>query len=234
MDFFSKFHEIFIVKNGISLVLNGLLNTLIIALSAIVIGIIIGIIMAAIKVAPISGSKPRRILIRVLKIIANVYVAIFRGTPIVVQLLVVYWVMLSPLRIPAMAIAIIVFGLNSGAYVTESVRGGILAVDAGQTEAGRSLGLSYTATMFKIVLPQAIKNIIPTLANELVALIKETSVAGMITVMDITYATQQIVAREFNVLVPYITLALIYLVIVLVATYLIKLLERRLRKGDKR
>jgi len=234
MDFFSNLYEIFIVNNGIGLVLDGLLNTLIIALSAIVIGIVIGIIVAAIKVTPVTGSKPRRILTKVLQGIANVYVAIFRGTPIVVQLLVIYFVMLSPLRVPALIVAIIVFGLNSGAYVAESVRGGILAVDAGQTEAGRSLGLSYFATMSKIVLPQAIKNIIPTLANEFVALIKETSVAGMITVMDITFATQQIVSRVGDTFVPFITLALIYLVIVLIATYLIRLLEKRLRKGDKR
>lgn len=233
-EFFKKFYEVYIIKKGINLVLEGLVNTLIITFCAIAIGIILGVITAAVKVTPAKGPKPLRVLIKVLKGIGNAYVALFRGTPIIVQLLVIYWVMLAPLRIEPMLVAVLVFGLNSGAYVTESVRGGILAVDRGQMEAGRSLGMGYAATMFKIVLPQAIKNIIPMLANEFVSMIKETSVAGWITVMDVTYATRQIVGREYDTFIPYITLAIIYLVIILIATFFIRLLERRLRKSDKR
>ena len=137
------------------------------------------------------------------------------------------------LRIPALAVAIIAFGLNSGAYVAEIMRSGIMSIEKGQMEAGRSLGLSYSMTMIKIILPQAIKNTIPTLLNEFIALLKETSVAGYITVIDVTMATQRIVAKEYQALAPYMILAAIYLIVVTILTLIVKQLEKRLRRSDR-
>lgn len=165
--------------------------------------------------------------------IGDVYITIIRGTPVVVQLLLMYFAILAQTGIPALYVAIIVFGINSSAYMAEIIRAGILSIDKGQMEAGRSLGMSYITTMIRVVLPQAIKNIIPTMLNEFIALLKETSVAGYITVIDVTMATQRIVAREYEALVPYIILAVIYLIIVLIFTLLVKAIERRMRKSDR-
>lgn len=216
--------------------LSGLTNTLIIALCAFVIGLVIGVIIAAFKVVPkkYMKNKPLKYLLLLFEKIGDVYVTIIRGTPIVVQLLLMYFAILAKTGIPALYIAILVFGLNSGAYMSEIIRAGIQSVDRGQMEAGRTLGMSYFTTMIKIVLPQAIKNIIPTMMNEFIALLKETSVAGYITVIDVTMATQRIVAREYQALVPYILLAMIYLIIVLIFTAILKICERRLSKSDKR
>lgn len=216
--------------------LSGLTNTLIIALCAFVIGLVIGVIIAAVKVVPkkYMKNKPLKYFLLLLEKIGDMYVTIVRGTPIVVQLLLMYFAILAKTGIPALYIAILVFGLNSGAYMSEIIRAGIQSVDRGQMEAGRTLGMSYFTTMIKIVLPQAIKNIIPTMMNEFIALLKETSVAGYITVIDITMATQRIVAREYQALVPYILLAMIYLIIVLIFTAILKICERRLSKSDKR
>lgn len=215
--------------------LSGLKNTLIIASSAFLIGLIIGTIIAAIKVIPTKDkNKSGKAFLFIANRICDIYITIVRGTPVVVQLLLMYFAILAKTGLPSIVIAIIVFGLNSGAYMAEIMRAGILSVEKGQTEAGRSLGMSYLATMIKIILPQAVKNILPTMLNEFIALLKETSVAGYITVIDVTMATQRIVAREYQALVPYINLALIYLVIVGILTLLVKILERRLRISDKR
>jgi polar amino acid transport system permease protein len=154
----------------------------------------------------------------------------------VVQLLLIHFVILPSvgIHIPLLMEAILAFGLNSGAYVSEIMRGGILSVDIGQTEAGRALGLSYGKTMIKIVLPQAIKNVVPTLGNEFIALLKETSVVSFITIVDITKSFQNIANSTYEYIIPYIVLALVYLVLVLIVTAVIKLLERRLRASDKR
>jgi polar amino acid transport system permease protein len=218
-NFFERLTET--LKDYDKTLLAGLKNTLLIAVLALVIGIIIGTLIASIKVMP----KKKKSLLGFLELIGNGYVAIFRGTPLVVQLLLLYFGLLAPLRLPAVIIAIIIFGLNSGAYVSEIMRAGIMAVDKGQTEAGRSLGLNYELTMKKVVLPQAVKNIIPTLGNELVALLKETSVAGFITVVDVTKATQHIVAANYDAVVPYIILAVIYLIVVGIATFFKQLLR---------
>ena len=166
----------------------------------------------------------------------STYVAIFRGTPMVVQLLLIHFVILPSvgIHIPLLMEAILAFGLNSGAYVSEIMRGGILSVDIGQTEAGRALGLTYGKTMIKIVLPQAIKNVVPTLGNEFIALLKETSVVSFITIVDITKSFQNIANSTYEYIIPYVVLALVYLVLVLIVTAVIKLLERRLRASDKR
>ena len=227
-NFFQRFFET-LSENYLDL-LAGLKNTLLIAILALCIGIFIGTIISTIKVTP---KKKNNYFLRFLEKLADLYVVIVRGTPVVVQLLLLYFALLAPLRIPALIVAILVFGLNSGAYVSEIMRSGILAVDDGQMEAGRSLGLSYGATMGKIILPQAVKNIIPTLGNEFITLLKETSVAGFITVIDVTMVSRHIVAAKYDALVPYIILALIYLLIVYIVTLLLNVVEGRLRKSDR-
>lgn len=214
------------------LIITGLKNTLLIAILGLLIGILIGTIIAIIKTAP-----KYKWYTRLLDKVGNVYVAIFRGTPIVVQLLIAYYVIvpLCNLRnVEALNVAIIVFGLNSAAYVSEIMRGGLNSVDKGQLEAGRALGLSYPITMLKIVIPQAIKNVLPTLGNEFISLIKETSVVSFITVIDLYTAFNTIGSNTYNVIIPYIVMALIYIILVVIITIIIKLMERGLAKSDRR
>ena len=226
-----KFYEAFIANNysGLNKLWLGLGNTLIITFAALVIGVVLGILLAIVKVMPV-----RNFFGKVLLCIVNVYITVVRGTPIVVQLLLIYFGFLSRLWVDALVAAIIVFGLNSAAYVAEIIRSGIQAVDNGQLEAGRSLGLSYAVTMRKIILPQAIKNILPALGNELIVLIKETSVASFITVEDLTKHTSEIASRMYEVFIPYTVLALIYLVLVMIVTFFVNKLERRMKRSDYR
>lgn len=216
---------------GYKKVLEGLGNTALIAIFGLLIGMVIGCLLATCKILPKKGF-----FVRLLSGFSDVYVAIFRGTPMVVQLLLIHYVIFPACGIvmPVLLEAILAFGFNSGAYVSEIMRGGILSVDIGQTEAGRALGLNYRQTMMRIVLPQAIKNVVPTLGNEFIALLKETSVVSFITVVDVTKAFQNIANSTYEYIVPYVVLALIYLVLVLLVTFIIKLVERRLRAGDKR
>jgi polar amino acid transport system permease protein len=192
---------------------------------------VIGCLLATCKILPKSSF-----IVKLLSGFADFYVAIFRGTPMVVQLLLMHFVLfpLMNIDIDSKFEAVLAFGLNSGAYVSEIMRGGILSVDIGQTEAGRALGLNYGQTMLRIVLPQAIKNVVPTLGNEFIALLKETSVVGFIAVVDLTKAFQNIANSTYEYIIPYVVLALVYLVIVLAVTGIIKLVERRLRAGDRR
>ena len=226
-NFGQRIVNIFITGGGYKLILDGLVNTLLIALSALIIGIVLGILVSILKVMPVRGP-----ISRILHVVADIYITVIRGTPVMVQLLLMYYGVLSPLGVPALVIAIVVFGVNSSAYVAEIIRGGILAVDKGQMEAGRSLGLSYGTTMQQIILPQAIKNILPALGNEFIVLIKETSVAGFITVFDMTRAAQALVAKTYDAFVPYLVLAAVYLVLVMIATFFVNLLERRMRRSD--
>lgn len=226
-----KFLEQFIGNKAYEAVLEGLRNTMIIAVVGLIIGIVIGTVIATIRVLPKYKTLPR-----VLDSVCSFYVAIFRGTPIVVQLLVFYYVLLPVLglnRIDSLYVAILVFGMNSGAYISEIMRGGILSVDIGQMEGGRSVGMSYGATMIKIVIPQAIKNILPSLGNEFIALVKETSVVSFVGATDLYKSFRNIGSRTYEYMVPYLTMALIYIVVVLAITVLIKLMERRLRKSDR-
>ena len=226
-----SFYEQFIVYDGYQLVLQGLKNTMIIALAGLVIGIFIGTLVAVIHIA---GTRNK--VARVFAYVGDVYTTIFRGTPIVVQLLVFHFVIfpLVRLNIPGVWESVLVFGLNSGAYVSEIMRGGILSVDVGQLEAGRTLGLSFTATMLKVVFPQAIKNVVPTLGNELIAITKDTSVAGYIGTTDLTVAFRALASNDYQIIIPYLMLALVYLVIVIIFTFIIRFVERRLRKSEKR
>lgn len=227
----AAFVRAFIDNDGYKKVLTGLQNTLIIAIVGLLIGIVIGTIIAAIEVMPKYKRLPR-----VLDKICRVYVAFFRGTPLVVQLLVGYFVLrpLLGLQLSALASGAIIFGMNSGAYVSEIMRGGINSVDGGQMEAGRAVGLGYWTTMIKIVIPQAVKNILPTLGNEFIALIKDTSVVSFIGAEDLYVAFKYIGTNNYEFMVPYLVMALIYIVLVLLITLGIHLMERRLKKSDRR
>lgn len=225
-----RFFEVLIQKGGYHRVLEGLGNTVLIAISGLLIGILIGTLVAAVRVAP----KYKK-WVRALDSVANMYVAIFRGTPIVVQLLVFYFV-LFPLfnaHITPVGVSILVFGLNSGSYVSEIMRSGIQSVDIGQTEGGRSVGLSYFATMYHIVIPQAVKNILPTLGNEFISLIKETSVCSFVGAVDLYNGFHTIGLNTYEFMVPYIAMALVYILLVLMITGLIRLMERRLKRSDR-
>ena len=211
--------------------LEGLKNTLLIAVSGLVIGILIGILIAGVRVMPKYKRLPR-----ILNSICSVYVAFFRGTPMVVQLLLFYYVLfpLLGINITGVQISMIVFGLNSGAYISEIMRGGILSVDGGQMEAGRAVGLSFFTTMQKIVIPQAVKNILPSLGNEFIALIKETSIVSFVGAADLYVAFNLIGTNSYEFMVPYLVMALIYIVLVLIISAGIKLMERGLAKSDRR
>ena len=208
----------------------GLVNTLIIAVSGLLIGIVIGTLIAAVRVMPKYKIWPR-----VLNFFCTVYVGFFRGTPIVVQLLMAYYVIfpIMEVNIGSLNTCIVVFGLNSGAYVSELMRAGIQSVDIGQTEAGRALGLSYAATMFKIIVPQAVKNILPTLGNEFIALIKDTSVVSFVAAVDLYKVFTEIGNRNYEYLMPYLIMALIYIVLVVIITIMVKLLEKWLHRSDR-
>ena len=219
--------------------LTGLKNTLLITLFAVLIGVVIGIVVAAIRS---TYDKNREMLcknggfsywaLRFANCLANLYLTVVRGTPVVVQLMLAYFVIFASSRNGVM-VAIIAFGVNSGAYVAEIFRGGIMSIDNGQFEAGRSLGLNYFQTMIYIVIPQVIKSILPTLCNEFIVLLKETSVAGYVGITDLTKAGDLIRGRTFSAFMPLIAVAIIYLVVVVVLTQLVKILERRLRKSER-
>lgn len=226
-----KFIDIFIAQNGYVKVVEGLKNTVLIAVLGLLIGILIGTLIATVRVIP-----KYKILPRILNGFCSFYVGLFRGTPIVVQLLVFYYVMLPLMgvRMTGVQVAVMVFGLNSAAYISEIMRSGILSVDHGQMEAGRAVGLSFGTTMLKIVIPQAVKNILPTLGNEFIALIKETSVVSFVGAADLYVAFSYIGSNSYEFMVPYLVMAMIYIVIVLLISAGIKLMERSLRKSDRR
>ncbi len=227
----NKFLEILIDYKGYVKVIEGLENTLKIAILGLVIGIVIGTLIATIRVIPKYKTLPR-----VLNSICTFYVGFFRGTPMVVQLLLFYYVALPlmGINLPSVSVAIAVFGLNSGAYISEIMRSGIQSVDYGQTEGGRSVGLSFATTMMKIVIPQAVKNILPTLGNEFIVLIKETSIVSFIGAADLYVAFNYIGSNSYEFMVPYLAMAVIYIVIVCLITLLIKFMERSLKKSDRR
>ncbi len=224
------FYNKFITAKGYQVALEGLVVTLEIAVFGLLIGIVIGTLIALIKMIP----KEHRVA-RFFSAVCDVYVAIFRGTPMVVQLLIGWFVMLPAigLQLNSVTVAICVFGMNSGAYVSEIMRSGIQSVDAGQLEAARAVGLGYWPSMMKVVVPQGVKNILPTLGNEFITLIKETSVVSFIAVVDVTKAFRQIGDSNYSYIIPYLMLALVYLVLVMLISLLVRLMERRLHKGDR-
>ena len=226
----ARFLEILIERGGYHKVLEGLGNTMLIAVTGLLIGTLIGTLIAAVRVLP----KYSRIS-RVLNGFCTVYVGFFRGTPMVVQLLVFYYVFLPLIgvKLPSVQVAMAVFSLNSGAYISEIMRSGIQSIDIGQMEGARSVGLSLSSAMIHVVIPQAVKNILPTLGNEFIALIKETSVVSFVGAMDLYVAFNYIASNNYEFMVPYLTMALIYIVLVVIITILIKIMERRLRRGDR-
>ena len=225
-----KFLDVFLNKGGMDSVLQGLQNTLIIAVSGLIIGVIIGIIIAMVRVLPKTN-----VIVKFFNGVCSLYVALFRGTPMVVQLLVFYYVLLPimGLRLSSVMVSAVVFGLNSGAYVSEIIRAGILSVDSGQMEGGRAIGLSYGATMRLIIIPQAVKNVLPTIGNEFISLIKETSVVSFVGATDLYVAFNYIGSNSYEFMVPYLVMAIIYIVLVLIISLLVRLMERSLRKSDK-
>ena len=226
-----RFLEVFIDKNGYVRVLDGLENTMLIAVTGLLIGIVIGTLIATVRVVPKYKTLPR-----VLNGFCSFYVGLFRGTPMVVQLLVFYYVMLPLLDInmTGVQVSMMVFGLNSGAYISEIMRSGIQSVDPGQLEAGRAVGLSFHTSMIKIVIPQAVKHILPTLGNEFISLIKETSVVSFVGAADLYVAFSYIGSNSYEFMVPYLVMALIYIVLVMAISLMIRLMERSLKKSDRR
>jgi polar amino acid transport system permease protein len=224
------FIEQFITKGGYKTVLSGLLVTVEIAVFGLIIGILLGTLIAVVRVTPKYKTFPK-----ILDGICNVYVAFFRGTPMVVQLLIGYYVLFPAMNIAidAVIVAVLIFGLNSAAYVSEIMRSGIQSVDIGQLEAARALGLPYSTSMLKIVIPQSIKNILPTLGNEFIVLVKDTSIVSFIAVVDLTKAFRQIGDATYEYVVPYLMLALVYLVLVLGITFAIRAMERRLKRNER-
>ena len=229
--FFDKiidgFVKTFIAEDRYKMFLKGFWNTIQIAFVATLIGVLIGAFVAVIRVYHKQSGK-----LRILDKVCEIYTTVIRGTPVVVQLLITYNIIFA-WSTRAVLVGMIGFGLNSGAYVAEIMRGGINAVDIGQTEAGRSLGLSSFTTMKSIVLPQAIKNVLPAIGNEFIALLKETSIIGFLGVIDLTKAAERVISRTMNVYFPYISIALVYLAVVYGLNYLFKRLERRLAKSDR-
>lgn len=228
-NFKYDFHRNFIEGDRYMYLVNGLLTTLKISAFAALFGIALGFIIAVIRCINQRTGK-----ISFLATLCKGYISIMRGTPLMVQLLIIYFVILAPLNLDAFVTAVICFGLNSGAYVSEIVRGGIMAIDEGQTEAGRSLGFNYIQTMWYIIIPQAFKAVLPSLANEFITLLKETSIAFYIGVADLTLGGNRIRSQTFSNFMPLIAVALIYLVVVLGLSKLVELLERRLAKSDRR
>lgn len=220
------FEKTFIREDRYKMFLDGIGNTLMVAVFATLIGVLIGGLIAIVKTVHKQTNK-----LKILNFIAEIYTTIIRGTPVVVQLLIMYNIVFV-WSDNAVLIGIIGFGINSGAYVAEIIRAGINAVDIGQTEAGRSLGLSQGQTMRSIVLPQAIKNVLPAIGNEFISLLKETSVIGFLGVIDLTKAAERVISRTADVYFPYITIALIYLAFVCILNYFVKKLEKRLAKSD--
>ncbi len=221
------FHQNFIVDDRWKYIVDGLQNTLKITFFAVLIGILLGFVVAIIRSTYENTGK-----LKILNAICSVYLTVIRGTPVVVQLMIMYFIIFAFHDPGQIFTAILAFGINSGAYVAEIFRSGISSIERGQFEAGRSLGFNYAQTMLFIIMPQAFKNVVPTLANEFIVLLKETSVAGYIGLQDLTKGGDIIKSRTYSAFMPLISVAIIYLVMVMVFSYLVTLLERRLNKSE--
>ena len=222
-----KLYKTFIVDDNYMMIIKGFGNTLLITLCALLIGIVIGSVIAIAKYYAEDNKK-----LKIVNIVCDIYTTAIRGIPVTVLLMIFYFIIFVSDTTGIMT-AIIAFGINSGAYMAELIRSGLNAVDKGQMEAARSLGMSKGQAMKKIIFPQAIKNILPAIGNECIALLKETSVAGYVGIMDLTKAGELIRGRTFSAFMPLIAVALIYLVVVVVLTQLVKILERRLRRNER-
>lgn len=222
----AQFTQNFIDKDRYMYIVDGLKVTLLITFFAVLIGICIGFVVGMIRSTHDKTGK-----CKVSNAICKVYLTVFRGTPVVIQLLIIYFIVFGSVRIDKVFVAIIAFGINSGAYVAEIIRSGIMSIDEGQFEAGRSLGFNYIQTMRYIILPQAVKNVLPALGNEFIVLLKETSVSGYIAIADLTKGGDIIRSQTYSPYFPLLGVAVIYLVLVMIFTYLVGKLERRLNNG---
>lgn len=216
----------FVAEDRWKLLISGLATTLVITALAVILGLVLGFSVAVIRNVYDNTKK-----LKALNFICNIYLTVIRGTPVVVQLLIIYFVIFGSIRVDKTLAAVLAFGINSGAYQAEIFRSGINSIPKGQMEAGRSLGFSYVQTMISIIMPQAIKNVLPTLANEFIVLLKETSVAGYIALEDLTKAGDIIRSRTYTAMMPFLAVALIYLIMVMLFGYLVKLLERRMARS---
>ncbi len=238
-DFLDKYKSVMIDGERYNLILQGLKNTFIITLGALAIGVVIGIIVAAVRTSFDKNKESMRLrnpvgyrILALINAACKLYLTVTRGTPVVVQLMISYFVIFA-LADNGIPVAIFAFGVNSGAYVAEIFRAGIMSIDHGQFEAGRSLGFNYFQTMRYIVVPQMFKAVLPTLCNEFIALLKETSVAGYVGVIDLTKAGNTIAGRTYSYFIPLFTVAVIYLIMVMILSYFVSKLERRLRKSER-
>lgn len=225
--FQDKFYNNFIKDDRWKYIWDGLGVTLQVTFFAVILGIVIGFLIAIIRSTYDKTGK-----MKILNFFCNVYLTLIRGTPVVVQLLIIYFVIFGSVDISKVFVAVMAFGINSGAYVAEIFRSGIMSIDNGQFEAGRSLGFNYTQTMQYIIMPQAFKNVLPALGNEFIVLLKETSVSGYIALQDLTKGGDIIRSRTYDAFMPLLAVALIYLIMVMIFTKLVNMLERRLRNSD--
>ena len=224
VDLLNRLNSTFVVDGRWQWFVSGLGYTLLISLFSVLLGLVIGILMALMR---LSKSK-------ILRAVSGIYIDIIRGTPTMVQLLIIYFVIFANVHIDKWVVGFIAFGINSGAYIAEIVRGGILSVNIGQTEAGRSLGMTHKQTMASIVMPQAMKNILPALGNEFVVLIKETAVIGMIANIDLVGAARKVQSLTYDYLIPLLSIAVIYYVVIRIISTLLSKVEKGMRKADKR
>ncbi len=226
-NFRDRFIQNFVAEDRWRYITDGLGVTLKVTIAAVVLGIVLGFVIAIVRSTHDMTGK-----LKVANFICRVYLTVIRGTPVVVQLLIIYFVIFASVNIDKVVVAIIAFGINSGAYVAEIVRSGIMSIDKGQFEAGRSLGFNYAQTMIYIIIPQAFKNIFPALGNEFIVLLKETSVSGYIAMQDLTKGGDIIRSRTYDAFMPLIAVALIYLVLVMLLEFVFNKMERKMRNSD--
>ena len=226
--FKESFYQNFIEKDRWQYLLTGLENTLLITIFAVLIGVAIGFLVAIIR-----ASHDKNGSLKILNFICRVYLTVIRGTPTMIQLMITYYIIFASVNVSKIFVAVCAFGINSGAYVAEIVRSGIMSIDQGQFEAGRSLGLNYTQTMIYIIMPQAFKNVLPALGNEMIVLLKETSISGYVGTMDLTKGGDIIRSTTYEAYLPLFGVAAIYLVIVMLMTAGVNRLERKLRTNER-
>ena len=227
-EFIDSFYQNFIEKDRYMYLLNGLKNTLLITVFALLVGVIIGFLVAIVR-----ASHDKNGSFKFLNILCKIYLTVIRGTPTMIQVMITYYIIFASVNVSKIVVAVMAFGINSGAYVAEIVRSGIMSIDQGQFEAGRSLGFNYGQTMRLIIMPQAFKNVLPALGNELIVLLKETSISGYVGTMDLTKGGDIIRSTTYEAFLPLFGVAAIYLVIVMLLTAGVNRLERRLRTNER-
>ena len=227
-----KFIANFITDNRWKYFTNGLGTTYVVSFFAVILGVVIGVLIAVVRSSADKLDRPP-LVVKILNVICKLYLTVIRGTPAMIQLLIMYYIVFGSVDVSKRLVAILTFGINSGAYVAEIIRSGIMSVDQGQFEAGRSLGLTYVQTMWYIIIPQAFKNVLPALGNEFITLLKETSICGYIALTDVTHGANTVRSQTYEPYMPLFAAALIYLVSVSVLSALISRLERRMRVNER-